>query len=1580
MKKRLLSILVTIIGALNIYAQEWSATLSTKDGLPGEEYYYTTMQYYQYSSPIFTPDTLVDKIRITVIETRGNDSNNGNLYFALSELSVYDSEGNKISYEASSNAEHNAWASAPDGYGLSALNDDDIKSYFHSYWGNSNIGESHYIELSLKETVKTFKLEWTTRLDYAWLSPTVVGITLGTKYTTPEINFSLGDAVTSTDEFTDEKQFFALKGNAVDYYSYPKDSIVYSGNGELYMQNAESGDKEPSAMHSMQLLPVGNGKYFVYFPKSRSFLQDMRTEYKDPYGWQRSTSNIEEAAQITFTAVGNGNFEMQYDINYNGNVLTLYIGADPRQTSPLMQVFDLTHKNYLEEGNYDKGFSLPIAFNWNIYKVDVDVSAIEENVLSMATVAQNYLNSTISKAYSYLGKYGYFDNYDGYMEYFTLQRAAVNAEELTYSYNVTYQQILDAESNILTALSHYMLVKFSSYKKEVEEIQRTATYSKPPYIKGTYPESSESILEAILSTITNAESNPEAYSAEWYEDMYTQIENDIERFHETLITDDETSSGNGDTSIEENEYEIIEDEYIYLYLTNGGVEAYSLAALDGNYYTSDGKIYFPLKGDEVEYYTAEEYDSCSTIAPAMPTLSSFKFNNKYNPNLHVDAEAEEINNDIHFSLNSIGKWLTPSFNLSDEEAIAYVNNVPQESKVSRQDFSSPVTYHVCNPKHYRTERVKTIQQTSNGNTDSSDYEVKEIPLTGEMLSTNKPSQNPKEEGLENLLDNNPETIFHSTWGSANNATSNINTYITIALPYPVKNIQIYYRCRPQRNYNPKEWEIYASKNGSSWTLVRTLNYEKDNMPTGGVGQEYTSPTISLGDSYSYIKILQTAGEYSKNHFVLSELRLYEVISEETSTEVEEAYKNVRLPLGNKYNINIDWLADRVAGVPRIDINIDGGEFVEDKEKYLNANFIITGYGMYENFEDSVQIKGRGNTSWGYDKKPFRLKFEKKVKPFGLTKGKSWVLLANAQKGSLMANAISMKIGQMAGSQYTNHIVPVELYMNGSYMGSYMFTEKVGLANNSVDVDEDDGYLLELDTYVDDEIYGFETFYYSLPVNIKEPDLAEYDASVATARRDKIVKDMNELCGMIYNGEDVESRLDMDAFARFYLANDLSLNQEINHPKSTFLFKEDEDSYSSKIKFGPIWDFDWGYGYQQSSGYCKEGSTSSLINNLSNSSSKTSLGYKFFKKITESQSFKKHYYKVWKEFLNNNSIDELIDYIDNYYNFASSSFQNNKYNEQGNRYGFTSTDRDRHKSWVKERAEYIYANIDKVDIGDLIYTMKGDANCNNTLTIHDVALTLAYLNGIDVETFSAANADCNGDGDGEVNMQDISAMTELVMKSKAPSALYWNSTPLSLGEWYAPETTFEIDNSITLGLELNSEMQDKYNALQFDVIVPGGIYIDEIKCGDDITTTHNFINERKSGDTYRVIIYSDQCETFNSGTDQIAQLTFVCTSVIEEVDRHIDVKNTYVIDERNNELRIDDYSIRFGQTTSVKEIAEEILVKGGDYVSITTLAPKEVAIYSVDGRKVQSINCKNGTTRIDLPSGVYIVNGNKITVK
>ena len=186
----------------------------------------------------------------------------------------------------------------------------------------------------------------------------------------------------------------------------------------------------------------------------------------------------------------------------------------------------------------------------------------------------------------------------------------------------------------------------------------------------------------------------------------------------------------------------------------------------------------------------------------------------------------------------------------------------------------------------------------------------------------------------------------------------------------------------------------------------------------------------------------------------------------------------------KVVVKTTFPTDAATSVPSIYINTEDGQIITSKKEYKNATIRIDGAGVYEDMaETAVQIRGRGNSSWttptssSNPKNPYRLKFDKKQKPLGMTKGKSWVLLANKQTGSMLTNAIGYRVAGMMGVVAANHVVPVDLYLNGEYRGSYNFTEKTGFSNNSVDIaDETNATFLELDSYYD-ETYKFKSTFF-----------------------------------------------------------------------------------------------------------------------------------------------------------------------------------------------------------------------------------------------------------------------------------------------------------------------------------------------------------------------------------------------------------------------------------------------------------------------------------------------------------------------
>ena len=72
-----------------------------------------------------------------------------------------------------------------------------------------------------------------------------------------------------------------------------------------------------------------------------------------------------------------------------------------------------------------------------------------------------------------------------------------------------------------------------------------------------------------------------------------------------------------------------------------------------------------------------------------------------------------------------------------------------------------------------------------------------------------------------------------------------------------------------------------------------------------------------------------------------------------------------------------------------------------------------------------------------------------------------LLLANAGDKTLVRNALTKEIGDAVGLPFTPGYCFVDLVLNGKYVGTYQVTEYLEADANRVNVDEDNGLLIQM---------------------------------------------------------------------------------------------------------------------------------------------------------------------------------------------------------------------------------------------------------------------------------------------------------------------------------------------------------------------------------------------------------------------------------------------------------------------------------------------------------------------------------------
>ena len=257
------------------------------------------------------------------------------------------------------------------------------------------------------------------------------------------------------------------------------------------------------------------------------------------------------------------------------------------------------------------------------------------------------------------------------------------------------------------------------------------------------------------------------------------------------------------------------------------------------------------------------------------------------------------------------------------------------------------------------------------------------------------------------------------------------------------------------------------------------------------------------------------------------------------------------------------------GLPVVVINTPGGQAITSKDVWLeNASIsIYMSQGSEPVYQSSaLQIRGRGNSSWNYEKKPYALKLEEKEELLGMTKSKRWVLLANYEDRTLMRNEIAFAIAHCTdlstGMKYAPSGKFVELVLNGEHRGNYYLAEQIRAEKTRVNISDSD-YLLEIDRYSQTEEFWFRTDFKTFPINIKSPDAP--NVSDIKAKMDNVET-------VLYNNHNY-SNIDFNSFADYWIVEELTENIETAslNPGSVFCqYIVSQD----KIIMGPVWDFDY----------------------------------------------------------------------------------------------------------------------------------------------------------------------------------------------------------------------------------------------------------------------------------------------------------------------------------------------------------------------------------------------------------------------
>jgi hypothetical protein len=273
----------------------------------------------------------------------------------------------------------------------------------------------------------------------------------------------------------------------------------------------------------------------------------------------------------------------------------------------------------------------------------------------------------------------------------------------------------------------------------------------------------------------------------------------------------------------------------------------------------------------------------------------------------------------------------------------------------------------------------------------------------------------------------------------------------------------------------------------------------------------------------------------------------------------------------------------VGRFPTLVVNTTGAAPITSREVYVGGKWQLLDADSALLTEGTLDIRGRGNSTWTMPKKPYRVRLTTAAELLGMPSNRHWALLANFADKTLLRNDLVFDLGRRMGWSYVPRSQFVHLHLNGQYDGVYQLSEHIRVDPSRVNVPElkvadtaaavvSGGYLLEVDE-LRGEDFCWDTPRARMPVCAKSPE---------TLRQPGWEKQQAYITGYFRDLEDAlfgpnftnpatgyAAYIDVPSAVDYLLLNELVKNVDGNLRRSTFFTKP----RGGKLYFGPLWDYD-----------------------------------------------------------------------------------------------------------------------------------------------------------------------------------------------------------------------------------------------------------------------------------------------------------------------------------------------------------------------------------------------------------------------
>jgi hypothetical protein len=357
---------------------------------------------------------------------------------------------------------------------------------------------------------------------------------------------------------------------------------------------------------------------------------------------------------------------------------------------------------------------------------------------------------------------------------------------------------------------------------------------------------------------------------------------------------------------------------------------------------------------------------------------------------------------------------------------------------------------------------------------------------------------------------------------------------------------------------------------------------------------------------------------------------------------------------------IDTNGENIPNEPKIDANLAVVYNGVGATNYVD--------GLPTDYNGNIGIEIRGASSSGYPQKPYGFETRDEagnnnnVSLVDMPSENDWILLSNYNDKTFMRNSLAQDLFTKMGN-YGPRQKLCEVFLNESYQGIYVLSEKIKKDNDRVDIatlgplensgDEvTGGYILELNYWNNNNSWELNyhpldhpDFDVHLVYRYPKPDV------ITDEQKDYIANFVDSMEVALYGDQFADpvtgyrQYLDIESFIDYFLLNEVSRNHD-GFKKSRFFFK-DKASNGGKLKAGPTWDFDWAwknlYACSETENVTGEG-WAYLINNCPTDNYSPDWYVRLFQDTTFANHMRCRYEEYRYDFLNSNYLHAYIDSV------------------------------------------------------------------------------------------------------------------------------------------------------------------------------------------------------------------------------------------------------------------------------------------------------------------------------------------------